>query len=139
MGVRKYLLTATMVAAAFGAAPRTASADWVLTPFVGVNLGSSADVNGSGGSSVSNKFEKKIDYGASLAAMGAGAIGFELDFGYSPNFFETNTGASGFQFTSTSNVTTLMANLIVGAPIGVGGQGGRGRFGKGLGYRLRIR
>jgi opacity protein-like surface antigen len=135
MFVRKYLFTATMIAVAFGAAPRSASADWVLTPFVGVNFGSSADVNGSGGSSLSNKFEKKIDYGASLAGMGAGALGFELDFGYSPNFFETNTGASGFQFTSTSNVTTLMGNLIVGAPIGGhggrGGRGGRGGHGGG--------
>jgi opacity protein-like surface antigen len=122
MFVRKYLLTATMMAMAIGAAPRTASADWVLTPFVGWNFGSSADVNGSGGTSVSNKFEKKIDYGASLASMGAGAVGFELDFGYSPNFFESNTTPSGFQFTSQSNVTTLMGNVIVGAPIG--GHGG---------------
>ena len=122
MFVRKYLLTATIAAVTFAAAPRTASADWVLTPFVGWNFGSSADVNGSGGTALSNKFEKKIDYGASLASMGAGAVGFELDFGYSPNFFETNTTASGFQFTNTSNVTTLMGNLIVGAPIG--GHGG---------------
>jgi opacity protein-like surface antigen len=113
----------TMVTVALVAAPRTASADWTLTPFVGWNFGGSADVNGTGGSSAGNKFEKKIDYGVSLAAMGAGAVGFEVDFGYSPNFFETGTaGNNDFQFTNDSNVTTLTGNAIVGIPIG--GKGG---------------
>jgi opacity protein-like surface antigen len=123
MSVRKYLLIATIVATASTAAPRAASADWVFTPFLGSNFGGSADVNGNGGVSVSNKFERKIDYGASLTSMGAGIAGFELDFGYSPNFFENTTTTDGFQFTSKSNVTTLMGNLIVGAPIG--GHGGQ--------------
>jgi opacity protein-like surface antigen len=50
-------------------------------------------------------------------AMGKGALGFELDFGYSPNFFESDTSGSGFQFTNDSNVTTLTGNIIVAAPI----------------------
>ena len=87
-----------------------------LTPFLGVNFGGSADVNGSGGTTLSSKFEKKIDYGASLTGMGAGPIGFEIDFGYSPNFFESSdiTSGHGFQFTNKSNVTTLTGNLVVG-------------------------
>jgi opacity protein-like surface antigen len=100
------------------ATPRTASADWTLTPFIGWNFGSSADVTGSGGPGFKDKFEKKIDYGASLTGMGSGSVGFEVDFGYSPNFFETSTTASGFQFTSKSNVTTLTGNLVVGAHSG---------------------
>src|SRR4029079_12303863 len=56
------------------------------------------------------------------ASMGKGAIGFEVDFGYSPNFFETGTDAGGFQLTDDSNVTTLTGNIIVGIPIG--GHGG---------------
>jgi len=115
MYVRKYLVTVAIAAAGLAGAPRTASADWTLTPFVGWNFGSSADVTGSGGPGFKDKFEKKIDYGASLMGMGAGPIGFEVDFGYSPNFFETSTTASGFQFASKSNVTTLMGNLVVGA------------------------
>jgi hypothetical protein len=118
MSVRKWLVTVSIFTVAFAAAPRTASADWVLTPFVGWNFSGSADVNGTGGVALSNKFEHKLDYGASLAGMGKGAFGFELDFGYSPNFFETNTAASGFQFTNDSNVTTFMGNLIIGAPLG---------------------
>jgi opacity protein-like surface antigen len=114
---------------ALAAAPRTASADWTLTPFIGGNFGGSANVNGSGGPTFSNKFEKKLDYGVSLTSMGAGPLGFEIDFGYSPNFFEASTTGTGFQFTSKSNVTTLMGDLVIGGhsgavrPYAVGGVG----------------
>jgi outer membrane protein W len=107
-----------MAAVALAAAPRTASADWTLTPFVGWNFGGSADVNGSGGTTFSSKFEKKIDYGASLTGMGAGPFGFELDLGYSPNFFESSTAPAGFRFTNKSNVTTLTGNLVLGGHTG---------------------
>ena len=122
MSVRKWVLTGTMIAAVCAATPRTASADWVITPFVGWNAGGSADVNGSNGNTTTSKFEHKVNYGVSAAAMGAGAVGFEVDFGYSPNFFETGTANNGFQFTNDSNVTTLTGNVIVGVPIG--GHGG---------------
>ena len=129
MSMRKRLVTSAIIAVALVAAPRTASADWTLTPFVGWNFGSSADVSGSGGPTFSNKFEKKLDYGVSLMGSGAGPLGFEIDFGYSPNFFETSTMPGGFQFTSKSNVTTLMGNAVIGAkagrvrPYGVAGVG----------------
>ncbi len=118
MSVYKWLVTASIVAVASAATPRTASADWTLTPFVGWNFGGSAGVNGSGGSTFSSKFEKKLDYGASLTSMGAGPVGFEVDFGYSPNFFETSTSTTGFRFTNKSNVTTLMGNVVVGGNTG---------------------
>ena len=119
MSMRKWVVTVSIFTMAFVAAPRTASADWVLTPFFGGNFGGSADVNGTlGGATFSNKFERKLDYGASLAGMGKGALGFEVDFGYSPNFFETAASSNNFQFTNDSNVTTLTGNLIIGAPVG---------------------
>jgi opacity protein-like surface antigen len=118
MYVHQYLVTVTIAGLALVAAPSRASADWTLTPFVGWNFGSSADVTGTGGPGFKDKFEKKIDYGVSLAGMGAGPVGFEVDFGYSPNFFETSTTASGFQFTNKSNVTTLTGNLVVGGHSG---------------------
>lgn len=120
MSVRKFVAISGVCALAVVSAPRTASADWVLTPFIGWNFGGSADVNDPiAGTSFSNKFEHKLDYGLSLAGMGGGALGFELDFGYSPNFFETGTATDNtFLFTNDSNVTTLTGNLIVGAPAG---------------------
>jgi opacity protein-like surface antigen len=123
MSVRKMCVTVAMCAVALAAAPRSASADWLVTPFVGWNFSGSADVNGNGGVSFENQFEHKLDYGVSLASMGAGAVGFEVDFGYSPNFFETSASSNNaFQFTNDSNVVTLTGNVIVGAPIG--GHGG---------------
>src|ERR671912_1528756 len=107
MSLRKWLVTAGTIAAISAAAPRTASADWVFTPFVGWNFNGSADIQGAGGVTFSDKFEKKIDYGFSLASMGAGAVGFEIDFGYSPNFFETGTTGTEFDLANDSNVTTL--------------------------------
>jgi opacity protein-like surface antigen len=124
MSMRKWLGMSAVFALVTVGAPQPVSADWVLTPFVGANFKGSADVNGTGGSSLSNKFEKKIDYGASAAWMGAGAVGFEVDFGYSPNFFEGGTaGNNSFEFTNDSNVTTLTGNAIIGIPIG-GSRGG---------------
>ena len=118
MSLRKWLVTAGLAAAASVAAPTNASADWIVTPFVGWNFKGAADVNDNG-VSFENKFEQKLDYGVSLAAMGAGAVGFEVDFGYSPNFFESSPDSdNGFDFADDSNVTTLMANAIVGIPIG---------------------
>lgn len=109
--------------AAMTAVSGTAWADWIVTPFVGWNFGGSADVSGCIGDqcgvSASDKFEHKIDYGVSLATMGAGIAGFELDLGYSPNFFATNTASNNtFRFTNTSNAVTVMGNLILGAPVG---------------------
>jgi opacity protein-like surface antigen len=131
MSVRRWILTVSIAAVVSILAPRPASADWTLTPFVGWNFGGSADINtGSSRSNTSSTFERKLDYGASLATMGRGAVGFEVDFGYSPNFFETSTPPSGFfKFTPDSNVTTLMGNVLIGGhsgpvrPYVVGGVG----------------
>jgi len=119
MFVRKWILTAGLAVAMFGAAPRNASADWIFTPFVGWNFKGTADVSDFEGVSLENKLEQKIDYGFSLAGMGAGVVGFEVDFGYSPNFFETGTNENGdFDFVDDSNVATLTGNVILGIPIG---------------------
>jgi opacity protein-like surface antigen len=122
MSVRKILGTAALVLVVAGAAPAKASADWLFTPFVGINWGGSAKFNESG-ADFEDEFERKSDFGASLAWMGAGVLGFEFDFGYSPNFFADTTGDTDFGY-GDSNVTTFMANVIVGAP--VGGTSGKG-------------
>jgi opacity protein-like surface antigen len=118
MSVRKWLLSAAVVTAASVAAPRPASADWTVTPFVGWNAGGSADVSGANSSTATSTFDHKVDYGVSVTGMGAGVIGGEIDFGYSPNFFANTSGSNSVQFTNDSNVTTLTGNLIVGVPVG---------------------
>jgi opacity protein-like surface antigen len=122
MSSRKFVITAVLALIGSAAMPATASADWLFTPFVGINWGGTAGFSDSG--DIEDKFERQSNFGASLAWMGAGAVGFEIDFGWSPNFFEnTTTGDTDFEF-GDSNVTTLMANLTLGAPIG--GQRGPG-------------
>jgi hypothetical protein len=90
--------------------PASARADWLFTPNIGV---------GFGGDSPSND---KLTYGASIGYMGAGIFGFEADLAYTPQFFENNT--DNISFADSDNVTTAMANLIVGIP--VGGTHGKG-------------
>jgi opacity protein-like surface antigen len=119
--MRKLLITTIVAFIVSAAAPGKASADWLFTPFIGMNWGGAANFGDVG--DFDDEFEKRGNFGASLAYMGAGAIGFEIDFGWAPNFFENTTGEGDFEF-GDSNVTTLMANLTVGAPIG--GQSGLG-------------
>ena len=122
MALRKIAITSVLALMLFVAAPAKASADWLFTPFFGVNWGGTTEFTDFGGD-FEDEFEQKMNFGASLSWMGAGAFGFEVDFGYSPNFFQNTTGDDNFEF-GDSNVTTLMANLKVGVPFG--GQTGGG-------------
>ena len=116
MSLRKLFITGAMALIVTAVTPSKASADWLFTPFIGANFGGSAKFIGIDGD-FTGEFEQKLNYGASLAWMGHGAFGFELDFGYSPNFFGADD-ASSFELVGDGNVTTLMGNLIVGAPLG---------------------
>jgi Outer membrane protein beta-barrel domain len=104
-----------------GGVTTPASADWLLTPYLGVTFGGSADFGDVG--DLNDNFERKVAYGVNLAWMGAGVIGFEVDFGSTPNFFEDTSGTDNFDW-GESNMTTLMTNLVLGVPIG--GQSGFG-------------
>lgn len=99
----------TAVVLAIGLAPASARADWLFTPNVGASFGGSTPGN------------EHMTYGVSLGWMGAGVFGWEVDFGYTPEFF--GSGGIG-ELVSDSNVTTLMANVVLGIP--VGGQRGGG-------------
>jgi hypothetical protein len=54
--------------------------------------------------------ESQLSYGASIGFMGEGILGFEIEGTHTPDFFG-DTGGS-------NNVTTLMGNIIFGAPLG---------------------
>src|SRR5712692_6221210 len=88
-------------------APGRAAADWFITPFAGAHFGG-------------NTGDKKFDVGVSLGGMGAGVVGGEIDLGFSPDFFDRGNT----KLVSSSHVSTLMGNVLVGVP--VGGQRGKG-------------
>ncbi|HVL69013.1 MAG TPA: outer membrane beta-barrel protein [Vicinamibacterales bacterium] len=122
MSVRKLFISGCLALMITAAAPAKASADWLFTPFIGMNWGSSVTFNNQTGD-FEDEFEKRGTFGASLAWMGGGIAGFEIDFGYTPNFFELTEGAGDFDY-GDNNLTTVMANITLGAP--VGGQTGAG-------------
>jgi opacity protein-like surface antigen len=117
MAVRKLVITSIVALMVVAAAPSKASADWVFTPFIGATFGGSATFAG-GGEDFKNDFDRNFTYGGSLAGMGGGAVGLEIDFGYTPNFYRPSSNTDGISLVGDGNVTTLMANLIIGAPAG---------------------
>ena len=105
--LRRYALMAALVLAL---APATARADWLFTPNLGTTFGADASGN------------EHFTYGASVGWMGAGIFGWEADLSYTPEFFEAGDG--DFDAFDASNVTSWMANAIIGIPFG--GQRGGG-------------
>jgi opacity protein-like surface antigen len=101
---------AMIAALALVLAPASAHADWLFTPNIGTTFGGAADGR------------EHLTYGASIGWMGAGIIGIEGDFQFTPEFFESND--DDVDFFGSSNVVTAMGNVIVGIPIG--GQSGGG-------------
>ena len=72
--MRKILLS-SLVMAALAATPAAAqTTGGLVTPFIGVVTGTPID-------------ENRTVYGGSIGATGS-VVGFEFDFGYSPNFYE---------------------------------------------------
>lgn len=121
MSLRKYVIATLMVLVGTAASPAKASADWLLTPYIGGNWSSQVRFTDSLGD-FTEEFESRITYGVSLGWMGAGIAGFEIDGSYTPDFFERTTGSD--TVLGESNVGMLMGNLVFGAPIG--GQSGVG-------------
>ncbi len=97
--------------------PVSASAqNWFVSPFVGANFGGSANFGDFPDSD--DEVERRLDFGATVG-WNPNVVGFEVDFGWSPNFFEDTAGDRNFEF-GDSNVTTLMTNLLISAPPGTG-------------------
>lgn len=101
--------------------PKPASAEWLFTPYVSGLFGGNANFGEF--DDPDDEIEKRITFGGQIGFMGAGIFGVEADFGFSPNFFQDTIGAGNFKF-GDGNLTTIMGNLILGAPIG--GQRGPG-------------
>ena len=106
-----------------GGLARPASADWLLTPYLGIVFGGAAntvDLN-----TLDDTFDERFNFGGSLAWMGAGVLGLEVDYSLSPNFFQiTGDDADLPLFELDSSIQTLMGNVVIGIP--VGGTGGVG-------------
>ena len=102
---------------------RPASADWLLTPYLGIVLGGAAntvDIN-----TLDDTFEQRRNFGVSLTGSGNGVLGIEVDLNYTPNVFQlTEDGEQSEFFDLDSTLLTLMVNAVVGIPIGGTSGGG---------------
>ena len=94
----KLWMTAGLALLLTGAVPADTRAQVLITPFAGATFGADAPAT-------------KLSTGVSLAFMGDVA-GLEIDLGYTPDFFDEN--ADGVVLIGDSNLTTFMANLVVG-------------------------
>ena len=106
--MQRVLKTFILIAAiAIVSAPTEARAEGYVSPWAGINWGTGNNVDHGRGA-----------FGVNAGSMGAGIVGGEVGFGYSPSFFGTNNDFGH------NTVIDLMGNLIVGVP--VGGTRGKG-------------
>lgn len=83
--------------------PVSAFADVIFSPFLGVTFGGDTHKNA-------------LVYGGSLTFMGGGIFGFELDAALAPDMLDRDDDID--LRLGSNSVGTVMANLILGAPIG---------------------
>jgi opacity protein-like surface antigen len=88
--------------------PTAASADWFITPFIGLKFAGDTNlVDLESGAS-----NTKLTLGAIVGWIDPGLLGFEADVGYSPRFFERSSGA----LVARSHVITVMGNFVLSVP-----------------------
>lgn len=98
-----------MVTATFGVMAAPASADWLVTPFVGAKVDAKTnlvDLDQASGTT-------KLAVGASVSLLGEGLFGIEGDVGYLPGFFDSS-GRGGL--VSSSRVVSAMGHVLVTPP-----------------------
>lgn len=97
---RALKIVVALAAAAAIYAPVNARAEGYVSPWAGVNFAGGGIDNGRGA------------FGVQAGGMGGGIFGGEVDFGYSPSAFGTQTDFGN------NSIINLMGNVIVGVPIG---------------------
>jgi opacity protein-like surface antigen len=100
----KFIVASAAVAAI--CAPAPAHADGFVSPWAAVQFGGRID-------NVREDVDRgRAAFGVTAGGMGAGIIGGEIDFGYSPSFFGTENDFGN------NTVIDVMGNIIIGVPIG---------------------
>ena len=100
---------AVLTGICLGASTQTAHAEYIFTPFVGKTFGSQQTLT-----LIGNVDKKAWIIGGSAAWLTSRVLGAEVDFGYSPRFFNNQ-----FQLLSSSNVLSLTGNVILAVPLSV--------------------
>jgi hypothetical protein len=93
----------------------SAQADTILTPYGGIVFGGDLDIEGD--ADFLDFDTSHGVYGLSLGFMGESALGFEVDFAYSPDFFGGDDS-----IVPDNNLMTLMGNLVLNGHLGESGR-----------------
>ena len=117
----KNVMRVALVLLFLGGVAKPASADWLLTPYLGVVFGGAA--NTFNVNNLSDEFEQRISYGASATWLyKTGRVGLEVDYHLAPNFYQiTGTSQNVALLDLDSSVQTLMLNAVVGPTMGTSG------------------
>ena len=86
-----------------------AAADWVFTPYAGLNWGGTARFNDAAGF-YDDEFKPRLAFGGAVGWRSASALSFEFDVGYLPDFFADRTADDFFEW-GASRVLTFMGNV----------------------------
>ena len=104
------LLAALVVAVCLP--PSTASADWLIAPFVGSTFaGRTAFLTFEHGDG-----DKQLVFGGSAGWLTDGLVGFEAEFAYAPRFYERDNRSG---LVTDSYLWTLSGNVIITVPLSV--------------------
>lgn len=112
MRLRRRFFVAIVTLVFLAASSTRASADWLITPFIGTTFGGQSpflDPELSAGSA-------KTIFGGSVALLSRGVFGVEADFGISPRFFERDSRGG---LVTNSNLATFTGNIVLAVPLGV--------------------
>jgi hypothetical protein len=115
--------------------PASASADWLISPFVGVKFGGEICPTSCPG--VNDLVDpedatglKKFTFGASGGWLSDGVLGFEGDFAYIAGYFDRGTDPT----VTSSKAYTLMGNVILAVPVAISRDGLRPYLVGGIGF-----
>jgi opacity protein-like surface antigen len=100
--MRKIILTSLLLGPIVAAPAMAQTTGGLATPFIGVVTDAPSD-------------ENRTVYGGAIGFTGP-VVGFELDLGYAPNYFEVEDDFG--ELGSSGSVSTVMGNLLIGAPLG---------------------
>lgn len=104
----------SIVLALLSLTPATASADWLITPFIGTAFSGETTLL----ILAPGTREKKITFGITGTLLSDGVLGIEAGVSHVPGFFSGKDPLGLFRTTS-SRVTTVDGSVIVAAPISV--------------------
>lgn len=106
--MRQHLFSVVLAIVLIAGVAANVSADWVITPYAGLNWGAKVTFNDAA-LSYDDEFKSRINFGAAAAWL-TGPFAVEFDFGYLPGFFGDRKADDDFEF-GPSRLLTMMANV----------------------------